>query len=515
AHWWAPDGSALLVARVDTSPVRRWYLADPARPERAPRAIRFPAAGTANSRTSLHILGLDGSRTDVRTPEAVAAEGHPEGVWTDRAFEYFSTAAWDTHGPLISLQTRDQRSACTFAVDPATGACELLNHQRDSLWADQLPGTPARTSAGALVVPWSEGDSRGLRVGEARTPHGLQVGGVLSVAGDRVLFTASEEPTEVHVWSYAPDEGFVRISEEPGVHAAASAGPTLVLDSRTAEGQHVRILRDGRATGQIAVHSQEPLVKPAPIHLTLGERELRAALHLPTGYEPGSGRLPVLLDPYAGPAMRVVLRARTWNSAVSQWFADQGFAVLVTDGRGTPGRGRAWETALYGDKLRPVLEDQVDALRAAAQRYPDLDLERVAIRGWSFGGFLAAGAVLHRPDVFHAAVAGAPPTDQRLYDTFWKERFLGHPDITPEHYDRSSLVPYAHQLTRPLLLIHGVADDNVVLAHTLRFSAALLAAGRPHQVLPLASATHAANGEGVADALLLHQLDFLKTALSL
>ncbi|WP_327357640.1 prolyl oligopeptidase family serine peptidase [Streptomyces sp. NBC_01304] len=515
AHWWAPDGSALLVARVDTSPVRRWYLSDPAHPERAPRAIRFPAAGTANSRTSLHILGLDGSRTDVRMPEEPAAGTHPEGVWTDPAFEYVTTAAWDGHGPLISLQTRDQRSACTFAVDPATGGCELLHHQRDLAWADQLPGTPARTAAGALIVPWSEGDSRGLRVGEARTPHGLQVGEVLSVAGDRVVFTASEEPTEVHSWSYAPDEGFVRISEEPGVHFAEPGGPTLVLDSLTFEGRQVRVRRDGKATGQIAVRTQEPLVKAAPLHLRLGERELRSALYLPTGYAPGSGRLPVLLDPYAGPGHRVVLRGRTWSATVSQWFADQGFAVLVTDGRGTPGRGRDWETSIHGDTLGPVLEDQVDALHAAAERCPDLDLERVAIRGWSFGGFLAAGAVLHRPDVFHAAVAGAPPTDQRLYDTFWKERFLGHPDVTPEHYDRCSLVPYADRLTRPLLLIQGLADDNVVPAHTFRFSAALLAAGRPHQVLPLATATHAANGEGVADALLLHQLDFLKTALNL
>jgi dienelactone hydrolase len=141
------------------------------------------------------------------------------------------------------------------------------------------------------------------------------------------------------------------------------------------------------------------------------------------------------------------------------------------------------------DKLSAPLADQVIALRAAAEYCPDLDLERVAIRGWSFGGTLAAAAVPRRPDVFHAAVAGAPAVDQRLYDTHWSERFLGHPDQRPAAYDRSSLLLDAPALRRPLLVVHGMADDNVVPAHTLRLSAALLTAGRPHQV-PLSGMTH-------------------------
>ncbi len=117
---------------------------------------------------------------------------------------------------------------------------------------------------------------------------------------------------------------------------------------------------------------------------------------------------------------------------------------------------------------------------AAAADYPDLDLSRVAIRGWSFGGYLAALAVLRRPDVFQAAVAGAPVTDHRLYDTHYMERYLGHPAEEPANYDRCSLIGDAPNLKRPLLLIHGLADDNVVVAHTLHLSSALLAAGRPH-----------------------------------
>ena len=113
--------------------------------------------------------------------------------------------------------------------------------------------------------------------------------------------------------------------------------------------------------------------------------------------------------------------------------------MVIADGRGTPARGPAWERAVAGDLAGPVLEDQVDALRAAADRFGDLDTGRVAIRGWSFGGYLAALAVLRRPDVFHAAVAGAPVTDWRLYDTHYTERYLGFPDHDRAAYDRSSL----------------------------------------------------------------------------
>jgi len=233
---------------------------------------------------------------------------------------------------------------------------------------------------------------------------------------------------------------------------------------------------------------------------------------LPSWHQPGSGRLPVLMDPYGGPAGQRVL---AWHNGylTAQWFAEQGFAVVIADGSGTPGRGPAWEREIYGDLAGPVLEDQVAALRAAAERFADLDLGRVGIRGWSFGGYLAALAVLRRPDVFHAAVSGAGVVDQRLYDTHFKERYLGHPDEAPEAYDRSSLILDAPRLRRPLMLVHGLADDNVIAANTLRLSAALLAAGRPHTVLLLAGVSHMTSQEKVAENLLLLQADFLKRAL--
>jgi dipeptidyl-peptidase-4 len=173
-----------------------------------------------------------------------------------------------------------------------------------------------------------------------------------------------------------------------------------------------------------------------------------------------------------------------------------------------------FEKAIRGDLATPVLDDQVDALHALAEQHPDLDLSRVGIRGWSFGGFLAALAVLRRPDVFHAAIAGAPVTDWRLYDTFYTERYLGLPDEEPAAYATSSLLDDAAELTRPLMLLHGLADDNVVSAHTLRLSSALLSAGRPHEVLPMTGVTHMASDEVVSENLLLLQLHFLQRHLA-
>ena len=151
------------------------------------------------------------------------------------------------------------------------------------------------------------------------------------------------------------------------------------------------------------------------------------------------------------------------------------------------------------------------ALDAALADHPELlDPERVGIAGWSFGGFLAALAVLRRPDRFHAAVAGAPVTDWQLYDTAYTERYLGDPNEQPDVYRRSSLFNDAARLCRPLLLIHGLADDNVVAAHTLRLSAALLAAGRPHEVLPLTGVTHMTPQPEVAANLLRLQAEFFQ-----
>jgi dipeptidyl-peptidase-4 len=356
-----------------------------------------------------------------------------------------------------------------------------------------------------------DGARRLLVDGVAVTPADLQVRSVATVHGPGILFVANalDDPTDVQVWRYLDGE-VVSLTDEPGVHAVAGAGGTTVIRTATLTepGAQWETL-DGV---ELASYAASPSIR-ADVRLSFGgERRLATAVLLPAGHD--GSPLPVLVDPYGGPHGPRVVRSHNAHLA-SQWFADQGFAVVVADGRSTPGRGTAWERAVHHDLATAVLEDQIDALHAAAEEHGVLDLERVAIRGWSFGGYLAALAVLRRPDVFHAAVAGAPVTEWRLYDTHYTERYLGDPNEQPDVYDASSLLPLAPRLSRPLLLIHGLADDNVVAAHTLRLSAALLAAGRPHEVLPLAGVTHMTPQEEVAENLLLHQLEFLRRSLGI
>ena len=498
--WWAPDGRQLLVARVDNSPVQQWWIADPANPQRPPRAIRYPAAGTANADVTLHLLRLDGSRTEVG--------------WDRRAFEYLATVSWDAHGPLLSVQSRDQRTVLILTADPVTGATTVLQTERDPAWLELTDGAPLRTESGRLVRVSDSGDARRLVVdGVPVTPDDLQVREVSGADGEAVYFIGTQEPTEEHLWRYDPRAGLSRLTDEPGVHSGSAQGGTVVRFSRTEAGATLTATR--RAGGDqhvIANLAAEPVLRPRISWLTLGARSLRAALLLPSWYEPGV-RLPVLMSPYGGPAMQLVVRMCSTAFCEDQWFAEQGFAVLVADGRGTPGRGPAWDKTVYGDTLSAPVQDQVDALQSAGERFGDLDLSRVAIRGWSFGGALAAMAVLRRPDVFHAAISGAATHDLRLYDTYWRERSLGLPQENPGAYERSSTMTYAADLTRPLLLIHGLADDNVAVANTLRMSSALLAAGRAHQVLPLSGSTHTPTDENTVSQLLRHQLAFLTDAL--
>jgi dipeptidyl-peptidase-4 len=499
-YWWAPDGERLAVARVDTGGVQRFHLSDPADPAAEPVALAYPAAGTANAEVRLAVVGLDGSRVEV--------------AWDRAAFPYLAAVVWDPGGPpTLLVQTRDQTETRVLAADPDSGATTELAAQRDPAWVELVPGVPAFMDGRLVLTVDDPGcDTRRLTVdGDPVTPPGLQVQEV-SVTGGAVLLAGSEEPTEVHLWRVVPGEPAERLTGEPGQHTAVAAGEVVVVTSATLDrdGTATTVHRPGSPPLAIGSLAEPPGVRPRPRLLRAGPRGLRAALLLPDG--PVTGPLPVLLDPYGGPHHRQVLAARD-RFLVAQWFADQGFAVLVADGRGTPGRGPAWERAVHRDLAGPVLDDQVDALQAVAAGHPELDLHRVAIRGWSFGGYLAALAVLRRPEVFHAAVAGAPVTDWRLYDTHYTERYLGHPDRDPDAYRRSSLLDDAERLERPLLLIHGLADDNVLAAHTLRLSARLLAAGRPHSVLPLPGVTHLTVQEAVAENLLHLQLRFLQDAL--
>ncbi|HEX3900300.1 MAG TPA: prolyl oligopeptidase family serine peptidase [Mycobacteriales bacterium] len=499
-YWWAPDGQSLLVARVDEAPVAQWWIADPAHPDREPTSVRYPAAGSADADVTLWHFGLDGLRREVE--------------WDRTRSPYLGRVHWSTGGaPLLAVVSRDQREIRTLSVDVATGQTAELAVDVDPTWVELFDGVPMWWDGQLVRIADADG-VRGLWVGDRRvTPDDMYVRDVSGVHRGGLVFTASKgDPTSVSAYSWE-GERVNEIADGAGLHRVVVGGSTVVSVETGMEhfGNRVQVHFDDSRVLLSSLAATPPF-EPRVRMLRLGPRELCAGLVLPRDHVGGT-KLPVLMDPYGGPHSQRVMAARSaWLEP--QWLADQGFAVLVVDNRGMAGRSPAWEREVHLDFAGPVLEDQIDALHAAAELEPDLDLTRVGIRGWSFGGWLAALAVMRRPDVFHVGVAGAPVTDWALYDTFYTERYLGTPADRPAAYEAHSLLSDAESLSRPLLLIHGLADDNVVAAHTLRLSQRLTQAGRPHNVLPLTGVTHMTPQETVAENLLLLQVDFLKRHLT-
>jgi dipeptidyl-peptidase-4 len=349
------------------------------------------------------------------------------------------------------------------------------------------------------------------------SPEGVHVREVLDINGEDVLINGTEdEPMDTHVWRISPKQSS-KLSTTDGQHQVTTGGDIEVLTSNSMEyfGPQTEIRRAQNSLAQINSYATTPYLTPEVVFETVGKRRLSCAIVLPSEVDRSQpSSLPVVMAPYGGPHVQLVTHVRN-NYLQAQWIANQGFAVVIVDGRGSPGRDLSWEKAIAGDLATAPLEDQVDAITGLLEleRYSFLDRSRVAIRGWSFGGFLAALAVIRRPDIFRAAIAGAPVTDWTLYDTHYTERYLGDPNTEPENYTRSSLLNEAGSLIRPLMIIHGLVDDNVFPAHSLRLSTALMESGRPHTFLPLAGVTHMPHHPAVLENLLYLQLDFLRDAL--
>ncbi|MBV2155724.1 prolyl oligopeptidase family serine peptidase [Kitasatospora sp. SUK 42] len=506
-HWWRPDGGALLAARVDESALPRRYFADPARPGEPGEDFAYPQAGGPNADVQLWVLGLDGARVRLR--------------WDAEEFPYVCAASWASDDEvLLTVADRLQQNVLLLTAEPATGETRELSRTTDEFWVDDLPGTPARLPDGRLLTVHDTPQARGLALdGEPLDTTGLQIRRVVGRFGGALLCeTGQGDPADQYVHLVDPDGGApVLLAGDPaegptggpGVHSALAAGDTLLLTSATAEGIRRVVRRAGHELPLTDLSAALPYtVRPRFERVT--ERGLPTAVVYPREHVPGR-RLPVLLDVYGGPGYQAVAtEPRRWQ--LRQWWADQGFAVVTTDNRGTPFVSPDFTRAIFRRFSLAALDDQVDALHALAAHHPDLDLGRVGVRGWSYGGYFAALAVLRRPDVFHAACAGAPPTDFRLYDTAYTERYLGLPQDNPEGYAADCLLTDAPGLTRPLLLIHGLADDNVHPSHTLLLSQELTRAGRPHGVLPLPGVTHMTPG-GVNEQVAAAELAFLQQSL--
>ena len=583
--WWAPDSQHVLFESFDTADEPTWYISDPADPEKRADGRRYPRALTRNADVYLTVITLAFDEND----RYAGITGNADVDWDREAYEYVAAVNWRRgHDPLVLVQnrrqTRDQVLEVAVAADGAAlGATRVLEEHANDQWIDLIHGTPVYTPDGRLVCPLNDmaADTNRLTVdGRPFTPAGWNVRAVLDVTDDDVLAVVQRAPeiaSEVpRAWagSDAASDAeslfgghdarsfdvvsidyngtITPVTTDPGQWTASRGERGIVVsgrDMRSARAQMRHILGEQSAT--ISSTAAEPGFAPNVTFTRLGEHQLYTAIIAPSPSSPyaHADKLPVLMKPYGGPGFQQVVASQSfyWEG---QWWADQGFLVVTADGRGTTGRGPAWDRAIFEDMKDVTLADQIEAVSAlpeavarlnadaespaaqlaasdqadAENRPPVLratsrqreaipmpDLDKVCMIGWSYGGFLSALAVLDAPNVFKAACAGAPPTDWTLYDTHYTERYLG---LDPDVYRRNGIVQDAPGLVRPLMLIHGFADDNVTIAHSLRLSQALMAAGRPHTFLPLTGITHMTNDETVAENLLTLQRDFLRDALA-
>ena len=501
-YWWSPESDSLIVESVNDSDVQTWWISDPASPAKTPQEIRYPAAGTENATVGLQKISITGERTAIH--------------WDNDAFEYLISVSWQKScDALITVADRAQQNFVTYSA--TAQGLENVHEVTDHEFVEVIPGQPRWHNEQIVsVIDNRNSDTRELQLaGKAISPAGLQVMSIVDIKDDYIDVIATQDALSRDFLRIGFDGSITEISQG-GIASATSTTSELqvVVESRLDTHTRSYQLRRGVKTEHYFDSLAESPNFTSRVHvLQTGTHKVNTAVLFPQDHVYGSKKLPVMMRPYGGPHGPQVLNGAL-SYAIDQWFADQGFVVVVADNRGTGGRGPAWDHAIYQDFVSPVIEDQVNAIADVAKHFPDdVDASRVGITGWSFGGYLSALAVMKRPDVFHAAVAGAPVTEWLWYDTAYTERYLGNPEKFPEIYEDHSLMPMANQLERPLMLVHGLADDNVVAAHSLSLSGALLANKKPHTVLPLSGVTHMTPQEIISENLMLLTVEYLKEQL--
>lgn len=498
AAWWSPDSRRVAFLRLDERGVPRHRVADSLDLAGAGETMWYPRPGERNPAASVGVVDLGGDawrpareRLDLGTP----------------APEYVVRVAWtpDSARVLVVTLDRSQRHLTLRSCDPVTGTGTTLLEERDAAWIDP---PPAPRFAGPRHLLWKSAqagwvlqrlndDATATLGGSVRlTPEGFLAGDLLRVVlGPQPLpeggapadvlveggFPGSRRPT---VWRFAAGrpgapwlsdvEGSVGATLDDGgtlalVRRSTALVPPVLEVRRVADGALVRTLGDARTAAYDALALPEVEDGATP---TDGGSILWR-LWKPRALEPGK-RYPVIVTVYGGPGSRTIEdefgRGPYWPALL----VERGFLVLQADGRGTGGQGGAFERRVQGRLGVHELEDQVLAVKALAER-PYVDASRVGMFGWSFGGTMVVNALLRAPDTFRAGVAVAPVTDWRLYDTIYTERYMGLPSENKDGYEATSAIAAARGLRGSLLLLHGLADDNVHPQNTLRLVEALLA----------------------------------------
>jgi dipeptidyl-peptidase-4 len=511
--WWSPDSHSIVYEEADLSPVQPSYIGDPAEPWQKPVEFRYPRAGTANAVVRLGVIPVTGGAT-VWIP------------WDNKSYPYLVRAGWQKGGPLaFFVENRTQTEGKYFAANAQTGATRLLWTERDAAWITPPPPEPKKVpywfsnGSGFLWMTERNGqaqlerhDANGKLL-NAVTPADFRFEALLDV--DESKGTAiveggrdrlSQGVFEVPLAGGAPKP----IAAAPGFNSGVF-GEQHGMFARAynlADGsQGVDLMtRDGKEIARLPSVAETPPFMPKPQHFNVGSHDFDALVLTPRNFDPKK-KYPVILSVYGGPAAKTVWAAPR-QYFQQQCMADQGYIVAVSDNRGTPGHDAAWMRAIKNNAIDIPLSEQVEALQALGKRVPQMDLSRTGVFGWSFGGYFSAMATIRRPDVFAAGVAGAPVVDWQDYDTFYTERYMGLPGKNVDGYRKSNVLTYAANLKRPLLIVHGVTDDNVHFQNTMQLTLALLRAGKPYDLL-LLPGTHMLSDDVIRARETERQMEFL------
>jgi len=489
--WWSPDSQSIAYQETDNSGVESRFIADPLHPETPPAKNFYPRAGANNAKVRLGVVARSGGAT--RWVE-----------WDREKYPYLARVVWkEAAAPLCLLvQNRTQQEELLLAADPTSGATRELLREKDAAWLniDHKP-MPVWLKDGREFL-WTT-ERNGVWQVELHSADGALVRAITPVdfnldqfidlnENDRSIVVAGgPDSRERHLFRFALETKAEpqRLTRESGRHDAIFGDAKEqflhrvdLLDGRA--GWEVLRASDGGKLATLPSVAEHPSSLPkVELTRTDGPRAMDAAILRPRDF----GRdkhYPVILDVYAGPGHKQVV-AQPDRYMIDQWMADQGYIVVAIDGRGTPGHGREWERAIRGNFIDVALTDQIAGLQALAKHESAMDLKRVGVVGWSFGGYFSAMAAIRRPDIFRCGVAGAPVVTWENYDTHYTERYLGLPSENGEGYRASSVLTYAADLRQPLFLIHGLTDDNVYVQHSMQLSDALFNAGKTFNFLPL------------------------------
>ena len=517
---WSPDGARFLAFRVKDAPVRTITLVENLPKEGGPprsRVIEYDKPGDEQPRPRLFLFSAtDGRRVEVANdlfPNPFTSSGTLDARWAADGSEvyldynqrghqiYRILAVNATNG---AVRTVVEESPATFVDYTNKTWRHWLDASGELLWMSERDGWNhlyrVDVASGRVKNPVTTGHwvVRGVeRVDEEAGQVWFWAGGV----------RPGEDPYHLHLCRVNLDgSGFVRLTEGDGTHAVAFSPDRRWFVDTWSRADHPPVIELRRADDGSRVCEMERADITAllatgwlpPERFVAKGRDRATDIHglilRPLGFNPAR-RYPVLEDIFAGPQDAHVPK-EFGRQATRNGLASLGFVIVQIDGMGTNWRSKAFHDVCWKNLADAGFPDRIAWLRAAAATRPWMDLGRVGIYGGSAGGQNALGAVLFHGDVYHAAAADCGCHDNRMDKLWWNEQWMGWP-VGP-HYAEQSNVTHAHRLRGPLLLTVGEVDANVDPASTLQVSAALVRAGRPHELLILPGADHGAGEQPYA-----------------